>query len=75
MQPLVDYIYQEFLAVDFKAESTFDVVKVLSFFRAFYEELGWKFSAWSDDVLERCWSEIDSEHDDVRFSTSSWVDR
>lgn len=56
---------EEFETVDFNAETTFDVVKVLSFFRAMYEELDWKFSAWSDDVLRRCWSEIHSEHDDV----------
>ena len=65
VQPLVDFIMEEFENVDFNAETTFDVVKVLSFFRAMYEELEWKFSAWSDDVLRRCWSEIKSEHDDV----------
>ena len=59
----------EFQAVDFNAETTFDVVKVLSFFRALYEELDWKFAAWSDDILRRCWSEIRSEHDDVRLSS------
>jgi hypothetical protein len=58
---------EEFQTVDFNAETTFDVVKVLSFFRAFYEEMDWKFSAWSDDVLRRCWTEIHSEHDDVRM--------
>ncbi|KAI0702460.1 hypothetical protein BC835DRAFT_1411015 [Cytidiella melzeri] len=65
VQPLVDFIMEEFRTVDFNAETTFDVVKVLSFFRAFYEELDWKFSAWSDDVLRRCWIEIGSEHEDV----------
>ena len=56
----------QFNTVDFNAESTSDVVKVLCFFRAFYEELNWKFSAWTDDVLGRVWPEISSEHDDVR---------
>lgn len=55
----------EFNQVDFNAESTSDVVKVLCFFRAFYEEMNWKFTAWTDDVLRRCWPEIGSEHDDV----------
>ena len=68
---MVDYLVEEFNAVDFNAESTFDVVKVLCFFRAFYEELNWKFSAWTDEVLRRCWPEIASEHDDVRISMCS----
>lgn len=68
MQPLVDYIIDEFNGVDFNSESTFDVVQVLCLFRAFYEELGWKFFPWAEDALARCWSEIDrSEHDDVGF--------
>ncbi|KAI0094570.1 armadillo-type protein [Irpex rosettiformis] len=65
VQPLVDFIMEEFENVDFNAETTFDVVKVLSFFRAMYEELDWKFSAWAEDVLRRCWPEIRSEHDDA----------
>ncbi|KAI0961190.1 hypothetical protein AcV7_000358 [Taiwanofungus camphoratus] len=66
VQPLVDYIIDEFNGVDFNSESTFDVVQVLCLFRAFYEELGWKFFPWAEDALARCWSEIDrSEHDDV----------
>lgn len=65
LQPLVDYLVDQFNTVDFNAESTSDVVKVLCFFRAFYEELDWKFSAWTDDVLRRVWPEISSEHDDV----------
>ncbi|KAI0343952.1 hypothetical protein BDW22DRAFT_1355187 [Trametopsis cervina] len=65
VQPLVDFIYEEFQTTDFNAETTFDVIKMLSFFRALYEELEWKFTAWSDDVLRRCWSEIQTEHDDV----------
>ncbi len=71
MQPMVDYLFEKFNSVDFNAESTFDVVKVLSFFRAFYEELSWKFAPWTDEVLRRCWPEISSEHDDVSYSHSS----
>lgn len=70
VQPLVDYLVEEFNTVDFNAESTSDVVKVLCFFRAFYEEMNWKFSAWTDEVLRRVWPEISSEHDDVRTATS-----
>ena len=65
MQPLVDYLVEQLNAVDFNAELTFDTVKVLCFFRAFYEEMNWKFYAWTDDVLKRCWPEITGEHDDV----------
>ncbi|GLB36425.1 putative protein with domain of unknown function (DUF3437) [Lyophyllum shimeji] len=66
VQPLVDYISNEFHNVDFNAEMTFDPVKVLSLFRAFYEELGRKFIAWTDDTLARSWKEIGGEHADVR---------
>jgi hypothetical protein len=48
---------------------SFDVVKVLSLFRVFYEELGRKFWAWADDALERSWAEVSSEHDDVSETT------
>ena len=65
MQPLVDYLVEQVKIVDFNAESTFDIVKVLCFFRAFYEEMNWKFYAWTEDILKRCWPEITSEHDDV----------
>lgn len=56
---------EEFETVDLNAETTFDAVKALCFFRSFYEELNWKFSPWCDDVLQRCWGELHSEHDDV----------
>lgn len=71
LQPLVDYLLSQFKTLDFNAESTFDVVRVLCFFRAFYEELNWKFAAWTDEVLRRCWPEISSEHDDVRSAPVS----
>lgn len=64
-QPLVDFILDEFHSVDFNGESSFDAVKVLSLFRSFYEGLDWKFSAWTDEVLDRFWSQIHSEHDEV----------
>ncbi|KAF8058272.1 hypothetical protein FPV67DRAFT_1786012 [Lyophyllum atratum] len=66
VQPLVDYITNEFQNVDYNAEMTFDATKILSLFRAFYEELGRKFTAWTDDTLARSWPEIGGEHDDVR---------
>ncbi|KAF5377624.1 hypothetical protein D9615_005155 [Tricholomella constricta] len=66
VQPLVDYVVNEFNNIDYNAEMTFDGVKVLSYFRAFYEELGRKFTPWADDALARSWSEINSEHDDLR---------
>ena len=58
----------EFHTMDFNGESSFEAVKVLSLIRALYESLDWKFSAWTDEVLERCWPQISSEHDDVSHS-------
>ncbi|KAL4243081.1 BLM10 family protein [Abortiporus biennis] len=65
VQPLVDFLVKEFELLDFNAESPFDVTKVLYFFRGFYEQLGWKFSAWTNDILGRYWEELSSEHDDA----------
>ncbi len=66
VQPIFDYLLESFTTMDYNAELSFDVVKILSLFRTCYEELGWKFSAWMDEVLQRCWKEIYSEHEDVR---------
>ncbi|KAG6837040.1 hypothetical protein H0H93_015903 [Arthromyces matolae] len=66
VQPLVEFVVAEFKHIDYNAEMTFDGVKVLSVFRAFYEELGRKFDAWTQDTLLRTWTEISSEHDDLR---------
>ncbi|KNZ79712.1 Proteasome activator complex subunit 4 [Termitomyces sp. J132] len=66
VQPLVEFIITEFKNIDYNAEMTFDGIKVLSLFRAFYEELGRKFDAWTEDTLARTWVEINSEHDDLR---------
>ncbi|EIN13624.1 hypothetical protein PUNSTDRAFT_94808 [Punctularia strigosozonata HHB-11173 SS5] len=66
VQPLVDYLVEEFTTTDYNAESSFDAVKILCFFRAFYEELNWKAFAWMDDVMGRIWPELPGEHDDVR---------
>lgn len=65
LQPLVNYIVNQFHAVDFNGETTFDVVQVLSYFRAFYEELRWKFVPWTNEIMDRCWGELSSEHEDV----------
>ncbi|KAF9073805.1 armadillo-type protein [Rhodocollybia butyracea] len=65
-QPLVDHLFELFETADLNTEMSFDAIKILSLFRSCYEELGWKFSAWLDDSVERCWREIHSDHDDVR---------
>ncbi|TFK76829.1 hypothetical protein BDN72DRAFT_890635 [Pluteus cervinus] len=64
--PLVDHLVEALQSLDFNGEMAFDAVKVLSLFRAFYEELGPKFTPWVNDILARCWPELHSEHDDVR---------
>ncbi|KAF8640852.1 hypothetical protein AX17_000500 [Amanita inopinata Kibby_2008] len=66
VQPLVDYVVAEFQSLDFNAELAFDAIKDLSLFRAFYNGLGRKFTAWADETIERCWKEIHSDHDEVR---------
>ncbi|KAF9014988.1 hypothetical protein BDQ17DRAFT_1418116 [Cyathus striatus] len=66
IQPLVDYLVEAFNHTDFNAELSFDAVKVLSLYRAFFEELGRKSVSWMDDAVERSWHEIRSEHEDVR---------
>ncbi|KAJ3490476.1 hypothetical protein NLI96_g1377 [Meripilus lineatus] len=65
VQPLVDYLVEEFHSVNFQSESTLEIIKVLCYFRALYEQLGWKFSAWTDEVLRTYWPHIASEHDEV----------
>lgn len=66
MQPLVDYLLKDFFSMDFNPELSFDVVKKLSLFRALYEELGYGFLPWADEVMDRCWFEIHSDHEEVR---------
>lgn len=61
----MDYVLESFKTMDFNGEMSFEAVKTLSLFRALYEELNWKFSAWMDEALDRCWPEIYSEHDEV----------
>ncbi|KAF9785996.1 hypothetical protein BJ322DRAFT_1005050 [Thelephora terrestris] len=65
-QPLVDQLVDGFNSVDFNGESTFAISQVLCFYRAFYEELGWRFEPWADDMIARVWPEIGCEHDEVR---------
>lgn len=69
VQPLVNYINKEFQELDFNTGLAFDAVKILSLFRALYEELKRKFIPWSDETVERCWDEISSEHDEVGIPT------
>ncbi|KAI5124439.1 hypothetical protein M0805_008323 [Coniferiporia weirii] len=66
IQPLVDHIMESFKTCDFNGELSFNAVKVASFTRAFYEELGWRSSAWMDEILDRYWLELNNEHDEVR---------
>ncbi|KAF8203239.1 hypothetical protein BJ912DRAFT_842338 [Pholiota molesta] len=66
LQPLVDFLLDAFTNLDFNAELSFDAVKIIALYRAFFEELGRKFMPWVDDAVERSWSEIHGEHDDVR---------
>ena len=65
VQPLMDFLVDAFTNLDFNAELSFDAVKVISLFNAFFEGLGRKFSPWTDDMVERSWTEIHGEHDDV----------
>lgn len=69
LQPLMDFVLNAFRSIDFNGESSFEALKALSLFRAVYEELNWKFSAWVDEVLDHCWPQIHSEHDDVIIQT------
>ncbi|KAH7914507.1 hypothetical protein BJ138DRAFT_1143879 [Hygrophoropsis aurantiaca] len=66
LQPLVDHLVDQFNTMDYNGQSSLDSVKILALFRAFYQKMGWKFSAWVDVSLERFWPELHSEHDDVR---------
>ncbi|KDR84809.1 hypothetical protein GALMADRAFT_217878 [Galerina marginata CBS 339.88] len=66
VQPLTDFLVDAFINLDFNVELSFDAVKIISLFRAFFEELGRKFTPWMDMTVERSWSEIHGEHDDVR---------
>ena len=66
LQPLLDHILESFRTCDFNGELSFPSVKICSFVRAFYEEEGWRSSAWMDDILARYWAELNSEHDEVR---------
>jgi proteasome activator subunit 4 len=65
LQPLVEHIVEQFNSMDYNGPSSLESIKVLALFRAFYTELGWKFTSWSDSTMERFWREVHSEHDDV----------
>lgn len=66
VQPLMNFLVDAFTNLDFNAELSFDAVKVISLFSVVFEELGRKFSSWTDAMVERSWAEIHGEHDDVR---------
>lgn len=65
VQPLVDQIVKDFHTCDFNSETTSDTVKTLCYYRAFYEQLGWKSFAWVDETLRRYWRDLTCEHEDV----------
>ncbi|KAJ6627245.1 hypothetical protein B0H10DRAFT_1941394 [Mycena sp. CBHHK59/15] len=67
LQPLVDHLMKLWATMEYEPELAFDATKIFTVFKAFYEELDWKFTAWTDEVVERCWAQVDTnEHDDVR---------
>ncbi|KAJ7275353.1 hypothetical protein B0H12DRAFT_1086888 [Mycena haematopus] len=67
LQPLVDHLINLWTTMDYQPELAFDATKIFSVFKAFYEELNWKFTAWTDRVVERCWDQlVTNEHEDVR---------
>ncbi|KAJ7130046.1 hypothetical protein C8R43DRAFT_1025561 [Mycena crocata] len=66
-QPLVNHLIHLWTTLDYEPELAFDTTKIFSIFKAFYEGLNWKFTAWTDQVVERCWDQLDTnEHEDVR---------
>lgn len=65
MQPLTDFLLEEFRGLDYSVEMAFDVTKTLSVFRAFYEEMGRKYSEYTDETIRQCLGEISNEHADV----------
>lgn len=73
VQPLVNHIVGLFEKLDFNTELSFDATKMLSLFRAFYEAMGGKFSAWVDGTVDRVWGELAGcENEDVRCHFFHW---
>jgi proteasome activator subunit 4 len=66
VQPLVDFVVGQFMDADWNTESSFDATRALAAFRAFYENLGWKATAWMPEAMGRAWPELTGEHDEVR---------
>ncbi|KAH7104159.1 hypothetical protein BKA62DRAFT_635182 [Auriculariales sp. MPI-PUGE-AT-0066] len=65
-QPLVDFVVDQGLTADYNGESSIEASRSASFWRSMAEELGWRFTAWVDQYVERHWQELASEHDEVR---------
>lgn len=57
---------ETFEKCNFNSELSFNATKVASFTRALYEELGWRSSAWMDEILDRYWLELNNEHEEIR---------
>ncbi|KAG8908485.1 hypothetical protein FRB99_005843 [Tulasnella sp. 403] len=65
VQPLIQWLVQKGLSLEFNAESSFEPIKIAFFMRALIETLGWRFAAWTPAFLELYWKEIGGEHDEV----------
>ncbi|KAG9011119.1 hypothetical protein FRB94_009262 [Tulasnella sp. JGI-2019a] len=65
LQPLMDWIVNQGLSMDFNAESSFEAVKIMCFVRCLVDTLGWRFAAWTPDFLALYWDNIGSDHDEV----------
>ncbi|KAJ7042558.1 hypothetical protein C8F04DRAFT_1076309 [Mycena alexandri] len=67
LQPLMDHLMNLWETMDYQPELAFDATRLFSVFKGLYEELNWKFSAWTDRVVERCWDQLETnEHEEVR---------
>ncbi|KAJ7169566.1 hypothetical protein C8R46DRAFT_1162360 [Mycena filopes] len=67
LQPLMDHLLNLWETMDYQPELAFDATKLFTVFKGLYQELNWKFTAWTDRVVERSWHQLETnEHEDVR---------
>ncbi|KAK7691507.1 hypothetical protein QCA50_004906 [Cerrena zonata] len=64
-QPVMNHLMHLLHSIDFNGESAFDITKALGFFRSFYCNVGLKGYAWTEDILNICWTHIDSRYEEV----------
>ncbi|KZT40114.1 hypothetical protein SISSUDRAFT_983884 [Sistotremastrum suecicum HHB10207 ss-3] len=69
VQPLIDYLVNQFSEMDCNGESSFNAVRIGCYFRCLSEELLWRFRPWSEIVISKYWPEIACDHDEVRAWT------